>query len=541
MNPKELIKLLEKKLSESPSNPEVKEQLAFLLLAQGNLSKAETLFNEVIKLNPKSSNSLWGLAKIHWQNNAYDKAYSCMNLLSSIPDAKLNKEQALIFAKILAQRSSFKEASRWLDVAIAQDSSLLQSEISFLKFIRQNLPIKQKKSYEDRFSNEGVATQDASSLPIRQSHYIVLEISQLLGGGAQGQVPSQAMQDLQLPEHERADLNQVQKITTLDQVGGLKKVKQLLIQDVVLPLKNPQLCSMYGKTSNPKVLLYGPPGCGKTHLCRALAAESEINFLPIKASDFLDLSFEEAEMKLYHLIQYARDCRPSIIFLDEFLWLSHNRDAGFGDNESFFYRSNLLNTLLESLNGNFSMNNQVGVIVTTNAPWMIDPQFLSTNKIDKHLFINPPTFEERMDILSIVLESKRGPVLEEPAKIDTFKVIQSLMSNVRSGADIEKLVDYAMSDLLVDTVANVQSNSSEDDNKSEQKELRLMLTTERLIQAGRNLKLFPSTKLWVNEAKAHLKPNRNLNFLWSEVQKYTPMSLLSKIKLKLQDTISLFR
>ncbi|MDJ0625121.1 MAG: AAA family ATPase [Candidatus Caenarcaniphilales bacterium] len=530
MNPKELIKILEEKLTESPANQEIKEQLAFLFLAQGNLSKAENLFNAVVQSNPKASNSLWGLAKIHWQQNSFDKAYSYMNLLSSIPDTKLNKEQALVFAKILAQRASFKEASRWLDFAIAQDSSLLQSEIPFLKYIRQNLPTKQNKTKEQKQFNDNIATQDINGSQVKQSHYIVLEISQLIAASSalQGQsglpIPPQAPSESKQPEREKEDLNQVQKIVTLDQVGGLKKAKQSLIQDLILPIKNPQLCSMYGKSSNPKILLYGPSGCGKTYLCRALASDSEINFLPIKPSDFLDLSFEESELKLYHLIQYARECKPSIIYLDEFIWLSHSKESELSNNESFFFRFNLFNSLLELLNGNFSLNNQIGIVATTNCPWFIDSSYLSTGKIDKHIFINPPSFEEKVDILNIILNSKQSPALK-PKNINSNEVIRMLGNNLQTSADIEKLVDSSMSSLLLETVSSVQNNQ-----KKEAKEVTL--STSKLISVGQQMKFHPTSDLWIEEAKFSLKPKREFQHFWSDVKKVIPSPFESMFKKK---------
>ncbi|MDX1921461.1 MAG: AAA family ATPase [Candidatus Caenarcaniphilales bacterium] len=525
MNPHELIKILETKLEEAPSNLELKERLAFLLLSQGNIKRAEDLLNEILKIDPNASNALWGLAKINWQKSSIDKAHTYMNLLSSLSEDKLNKEQALTFAKILAKKSSFSEASKWLDLAIAQDSSLLQTENTFLKFIRQNLVTKaNNKAFDQRnqfeFSQPSPGGENNSQyrqVP-RHTHYIVLEISHFEQAGGQGYPPGFSAgsnnpnfelppSDLQNPEHEKEDLNQVKKIVTLDEVGGLKKVKQALIQEIVLPLKNPQLNSLCNSSSNPKVLLYGPPGCGKTHLCKALATESDICFLALRAGDFLDLSYEESELKLAHLLQFARDNKPAIVFIDEIHWLAADPQKAPLHAESYLFRINLLNLLLDSLSGSYSTNNQIGLIATTNKPWLLDKSFFTTNKISKHIYLHPPSAEERTEILKIALESRKSPVVEMD-KVDFVKVIKAL-PNLQSGADIEEFADLITSDLLVETVLNMQNGT---------KDKQIILSTDRLIKTGKLMSSISVINPWIEEAKKNLKSrDSSLHILWEQV------------------------
>lgn len=510
MNPKELIELLESKLQQTPSNEDIKGQLASLLMIQGNLNRAEDLYQEIISLNPSSQNALWGLAKINWQKNAYDKAYSYMSQLSSLSDNKLNKEQALIYAKLLAKKSHFPEASQWLDTAIAQDSSLLQSEITLLKFIKHNLSMqKHQQGQDDKHSHEGMI-----GIPIpfplpqgssgRHTQYIVLEISHFDSSNMSSEPLIEA-------DHEKEELSQVKKINTFEQVGGLNKVKQALIQELVLPLKNPQLCSLYSKSTNPKVLLYGPPGCGKTLVTKALAAEAEITFFPLRASDFLDLSYEEAEMKLAYLLQLARDNKPSIIFIDEMLWVGHNKNEDYGDSESYFYRSNILNNLLEALSGNYPMNTQIGLLATTSTPWSLDPSFLIPTRINKHIFVNPPSAEERAEILQTILIAKQTPVIL-PEKIDCLKVANSL-KHILSGADLEELVEETLADLLIETVVSMQKGELKEKDKKQ------VLSTERLIRIGKKLKSIPAVEIWMSEAKTFLKAqNSHLKHLWAQIE-----------------------
>lgn len=531
MNPKELIRILENKLQESPLDEEAKEQLAFLLISQGNLSRAEILLSEIISSHPESSSALWGLAKINWQKNHYDKAHSYLSSLASHKSNKLNKEQALIYAKVLAKKQDFSEASKWLDIAIGQDSSLLQSEISFLKFINHHLSLLQenKKTNDNSSSDNPLALGFGFPFPFpfppialanKHTQYVVFEISHYeqkepispdnnSDFGFNGE-SSNSTQNTDEDTDKEVFSNSSRKIVTFDQVGGLRKVKQALIQELILPLKNPQLCSLYSKSTNPKILLYGPSGCGKSFISRALSHEAEINFLLVKSSDFCDLDFEEAEARLANIIQVARESKPAIIYLDEILWLAHQNPAPENLNQSYFFRSNLLNTLINNLSPDYPMNDQIGLLVNTSKPWYLDAEFLASNKINKHIFVGPPSNQDKAEILNIILEQKETPVLN-PEKIDVNKVINSL-KKLNSAGDLHELVESALSDLLIETVVNLQNG---------QKEKKLYLTTERLIKTGKRLKQIPLLENWLNEAKKHLKfKDSLLKPLWEQVDEY---------------------
>ncbi len=528
MNPKELIRILENKLQESPLDEEAKEQLAFLLMSQGNLSRAEILLSEIISSHPESSSALWGLAKINWQKNLYDKAHSYLSSLASYKSNKLNKEQALIYAKVLAKKQDFSEASKWLDIAIAQDSSLLQSEISFLKFIKHHL----NRLQENQKSNDNATSDNPLALGFglpfhfppmalanKHTQYILFEISHYEQKESSSSDGNNSDSDENFNKNknenegfdeESESSNPTRKIITFDQVGGLRKVKQALIQELILPLKNPQLCGLYSKSTNPKVLLYGPSGCGKSFISRALSHEAEINFLLIKSSDFCDLDFEEAEAKLAHIIQLARESKPAIIYLDEILWLAHQSTSPDTLNQSYFFRSNLLNTLINNLSPDYPMNNQIGLLVNTSKPWHLDPEFLASNKINKHILVGPPSVQDKAEILDIILTQKQTPVLD-PEKIDINKVVNSL-KNLNSASDLNELVESALADLLIETVVNLQSG---------QKEKKLHLTTEKLIKTGKRLKQIPLLENWLNEAKKHLKSKDSLlRPLWEQVDEY---------------------
>lgn len=523
MNPKDLIKILESKLIETPTDEDLKERLAFLLLSQGELNRAESLFDEVVQSNPQAQNSIWGLAKLSWQKKSYDVAYSYMNLLASFSDSTLNKEQSLIFAKILAKKHNFYEASKWLDSAISQDSSLLLSELPFLKLIKHNLNPKgslDKKKLEEQIQNNLVSNNQLG----KNAHYIILEISQLLDVARRqtdniNVLPNDFVEDStkvnedsdndakdigsNTKEDADSDIpNQLKKFVTFDQIGGLKTVKQALVQEILLPLKNPQLCAAYTKSTNPRVLLYGPSGCGKTHLCRALAAEAEIPFFSIRPSDFLDLTYEESEIRLIQLFQKVREVRPAIILFDDIDWLAeleHKSSISRGledvDTTSKTYRSNILNTILEFISVQFKDNSQIGIIATTNKPWNLDYEFFTSSKINKHIYVYPPNKEEKIEILKAAIELRQNPVIMS-SNINFEDVIDSLPS-LASGADIENVVDSSLTSLLIETMVNIQLST--------EAEIKLdFLRTEHLIKASKQLNTINSVGLWIKTAKDKL-------------------------------------
>ncbi|MDX1917868.1 MAG: AAA family ATPase [Candidatus Caenarcaniphilales bacterium] len=513
MNPKDLIKALESKIEQSPSNQELKERLAFLLLSLGRIAKAESLFGEIIKLNPSSKNALWGLAKINWQKQRFEAAYTYMALLSTLPNVKLTKEQSLTYAKILARKGDFLEAARWMDLAIGMDSSLIQSEMPLLRFIRQN--IASQSELNNVVDHHHGAIQSGGNLQVSSQaagrHFILIEFGTIFPPsiGGRHMLPMQSTGE-QINSLDSLDsLDEVQAPITLDQIGGLKKAKQALIENVIFPLKNPQLCSAYFKSTNPRILLYGPSGCGKTMLVQALQTETEISFFQIKASDFMDLSFEECELKLNLLLQLARDQRPSVIWLDEISWLAHQPNITYADHETFFYRTHLLNQLLNQLNNDSKHNGQIALIATTSTPWLLDAKYLNARKIDRFIYINPPNEREKVQILKSIIESKQSALLV-PQNINSLKVVSAL-KNLQTGADFEELIEKAITEVLISSI----TDQSEADPKFRVK----TLNTDWLIEIGRDMLKVPSLEMWMQDAKLYLKPKDSpLHVLWQTME-----------------------
>ncbi|HEY9885673.1 MAG TPA: ATP-binding protein, partial [Vampirovibrionales bacterium] len=278
-----------------------------------------------------------------------------------------------------------------------------------------------------------------------------------------------------------------------EQVGGLYHARQELVQELILPLTNPQLSSLYNRSTNPKVFLYGPASCGKSHLCKALATESEIAFIPIRPVDFIDLTFEEAEFKLMQMVSVARETKPAIFIVDEVSWLAEKSAEGqvAEDYERRLLMHSILKILLELLNGRYTMNSQIGLVVTSNQPWNLEQSFFESTKIDKHIFVSPPTHQEKIEILEAVINSKQSPIVQLQ-NVDAESVINLVGKILYTPADIEELVENTLSRLMLNQVAML---------KTSVKERSQLLTTEKLIETATQLRTSnASLKNWFTNA-----------------------------------------
>ncbi|KAJ6168518.1 hypothetical protein N7497_001361 [Penicillium chrysogenum] len=176
-------------------------------------------------------------------------------------------------------------------------------------------------------------------------------------------------------------------------IGGQQDIKKRLQQAVERPLKYPQRMRRLNVNSKKGVLLYGPPGCSKTLTVKALATEAGLNFLAVKGAEILSMYVGESERALREIFRKARAARPSIIFFDEIDAIAARRSSSSGG-------VNVLTTLLNEMDGIEELRN-VLVIAATNKPDVLDPALMRPGRLDNILYIGPPDFEARREILRI--------------------------------------------------------------------------------------------------------------------------------------------
>ena len=213
---------------------------------------------------------------------------------------------------------------------------------------------------------------------------------------------------------------------TWDQVGGLHDLKQRLIEAVEWPLSHPTIFTRMGVNPPKGILLYGPPGCGKTLLARAVATESEANFISIKGPELLSKWVGESEKAIREVFRKAKMASPCIIFFDEFDSIApsrgrHTSDSGVSEK--------VLSQFLTELDG-LEVSKDLVVIAATNRPDILDPALIRPGRIDRILLVPLPDAEGRLEILKLFT---KGMPLTSNVKIEDL----SEMIEGFSGADIE--------------------------------------------------------------------------------------------------------
>jgi len=170
---------------------------------------------------------------------------------------------------------------------------------------------------------------------------------------------------------------------------------------IIHPLAHPELYKAYGKTVGGGILMYGPPGCGKTHLARATAGEIHAGFLAVGINDVLDMWLGNSERNLHQVFQQARREAPCVLFFDEVDALAASR----ADLRASAGRQ-LVNQFLSELDGVQTTNEGVLILAATNAPWHLDAAFRRPGRFDRILFVPPPDLPARASILRLLSRGK---------------------------------------------------------------------------------------------------------------------------------------
>ena len=262
-----------------------------------------------------------------------------------------------------------------------------------------------------------------------------------VGGPAPAFVKPGAVEgEVEVDEKPEGDAWAFENVTsTLADVGGMQSVKDRLTMAFLAPLRNPEIRKLYGKSLNGGLLLYGPPGCGKTYIARALAGELGAAFMNVKISDVMARYFGESEANLHELFETARANAPVVFFLDEIDAIGMRRaDMGYSGMRS------VTNQLLMELDGIGSDNEGVFVLAATNTPWDVDPALRRPGRFDRSIAVLPPDGPARQAVLYHHLKSR--PV----EGIDLGYLVQR--TNGFTGADLAHLVDSAVEYAMMDSV-----------------------------------------------------------------------------------------
>ncbi|MEM9366132.1 MAG: AAA family ATPase [Planctomycetota bacterium] len=431
MNDEKSIEALRTALELSPENVPLRIHLSDVLVRLRQYEDAESLLRIGLGKDPDNLTMKLSLAETF---RAQDKINEAMVLVESLVGERNPDANALLLhAKLLLHTGDERHAAQQYRSAIDANGDLVDDTLS-----------EQLGIFPDReWSNEDAEQRDWAA----REHA--------------GDVPDRVETTF---EFERPEIS-------FEDVGGMDALKDEIRMKIIHPLTHPEIYEAYGKKIGGGILLYGPPGCGKTHLARATAGQVKAKFMSVGIHQILDMWIGNSEKQLHALFDQARRNRPCVLFFDEVDALGASR----ADMKTSGSR-HLINQFLSELDGVSASNEGVLILAATNAPWHLDSAFRRPGRFDRVLFVPPPDQEARSAILDILLAGKPTD------RVDTRLLAKK--TEGLSGADLKAVVDIAIEAKL---------------RAAMQEGIPKPLVTKDLQKANGQVK--PSTAEWFSTAK----------------------------------------
>ncbi|GAB64449.1 cell division cycle ATPase [Plasmodium cynomolgi strain B] len=236
---------------------------------------------------------------------------------------------------------------------------------------------------------------------------------------------------------------------TWDDIGGMHEVKEQLKETILYPLEYKHLYAKFNSNYNKGILLYGPPGCGKTLLAKAIANECNANFISVKGPELLTMWFGESEANVRDLFDKARAASPCIIFFDEIDSLAKERNSSNNNDAS----DRVINQILTEIDG-INEKKTIFIIAATNRPDILDKALTRPGRLDKLIYISLPDYKSRFSIFKAIL--KNTPLSKDVDLYDMAKRTEGF-----SGADITNLCQSAVNEAIKETIHLINQRKAE--------------------------------------------------------------------------------
>jgi transitional endoplasmic reticulum ATPase len=438
-NPNDALLALRAALQFSPDNIPLRQHIADTLLNRGEAAAAVVEYQQALALAPQNLDLKLGLAKAYYQQEGKDST-ALVILEDLLAQGETSPTILTLHARLLMRSGDLTTAAQQFRKALSEDSSLQESDLV------DRLGVKQAEANDD--------CNDFDSSPLPE----VME------------KPGISFQD----------------------VGGMEEVKEEIRLKIIYPLTHAEMYRAYGKSIGGGILLYGPPGCGKTHLARATAGEIQAGFISVGLNEILDMWIGNSEKNLHQLFDRARRNQPSVLFFDEVDALAASR-ADLRQSSG----KQLINQFLTELDGVQYSNEGVLILAATNAPWHLDTAFRRPGRFDRILLIPPPDAAARAAILRIICQGK-------PIEDIDYQFLAEKTEGC-SGADLKLVVDLAVEKKLQAAMKTGIPHP---------------LTTKDLATAASGVK--PSTREWFNTAKNYAT-HANQDGNYDDILKYLKM------------------
>lgn len=285
-----------------------------------------------------------------------------------------------------------------------------------------------------------------------------------------GRVPLGSTSD----DGEGAIVEQPRGRVTLADVGGLDDVKRRLEESFLAPMRNADVARAFGKSLRGGLLLYGPPGCGKTFLARAIAGELGATFMSVTMTDVIGSFIGETEKNLKRIFDEARSEAPTVLFIDEIDSIGMRRGSMSGGGAGWLRQ--MVNELLLQLDSMSGNNDGLYVLAATNNPWDLDEALLRPGRLDRSILVSPPDPAARASILRHHLKDR--PI----AGVDVEHLVS--VTDGFSGADLEHLAVTASEKAMMESISRGSI---------------VPITMDHLATALGEIK--PSTVAWLESAR----------------------------------------
>lgn len=418
---------------------------------KGDYEKAIENYNMAILLNPLFSEAYFNRALSYYQLKNYDKS-----IADYTEAAELDPKNPIIFnnkGDAYYRKQDYTSAIKDYDKAIMLNPNYLKAFYNralsyasledYEKAVEDFSKVVQlKPDFAEAYHLRGLAYEYAGDLDSAIGDYekaiqLSPELSEAKshlesakgkkqsaesgGGGGGGKEGSGGeIKVLKKPE------------MTFNDVAGMDKMKEEIRESVVYPMMKPDLARKYGKFGGGGVLMYGPPGCGKTYIVKAAAGECQAAFINAKLSDLMDMYVGNTEKNIHKVFETARKNSPCILFFDEVDAIGGRRDQQEGQQ----YMRMAVNQMLYEMDGVEANNQNVLIIAATNAPWDVDPAMRRAGRFSKAIFIPEPDMKSRMAILK--MHCKKRPMAKG---IPYFRLALATMNY--ASADLKAVVDEA--------------------------------------------------------------------------------------------------